>query len=76
MLFDRLFRLIFILSVVPLSENSVAERLSNKVNLELVSFELLSYVKKNFSLNLVLQSLASCLVLMLLFFTYLAILVC
>lgn len=64
----------FVFSIVPLSEFSVAERMSAKINLELAGLSFISHGKKNFTLRNVLRHLSGCLLLMMVFFLYVALL--
>ena len=64
----------FVFSIVPLSEHSVVERMSAKINQELVGLNFVYHGKKNFTLRNVLRHLSGCLLLMMVIFLYVALL--
>jgi len=70
LLFDVIFRATLVLSIVPLSEHSVVEKMSVKLNLELVNLGLTSRCRKNLTLRDILLNLAGCLLLSIVFFLY------
>lgn len=68
--FDRAFRSILIFSLLPLSENSLVEKMGVKLFREFTQADVCSVVKKNLALGMLLRGVAHCLTLAFIFLAY------
>jgi len=55
--FDKVYRVVFIYTILPLSENNIVEKMSVKISAELTQNKLFSILKKNLTLGHMLHNL-------------------